>query len=108
MKFQNTNYKVKLEAEFWAEGEWTPSDDSSNVWVEFENGTRWAATFFSYQNILSLKEKNQVTGECLRGKYFCATDMILIDEISRASIEAVIANLIEENNFDVYFSQCED
>jgi len=108
MNFQNTKYKVELETEFWEKDSWTPQDCNSNAWVKFESGERWVATFFSYQNILSLKEKNKLTGECLGGKYFCATDMILIDEISRESIEAVIANLIEEEDFEVYFSKCDD
>src|SRR5437773_12452056 len=47
------------------------------------NPTTWVATFFSYQNILSLANKNRVAGECLGGKYFVATDMILVAEVTR-------------------------
>jgi hypothetical protein len=108
MKFQNINYTVELEAEFWAKGGWTPVDDNSNVWVVFENGEKWTGIFFSYQNILSLRDKNEQTGECLNGKYFCAENMILIDEISRESIESVIKEMIEKNEFDTYFSKCDE
>jgi len=100
-------YSIWIEAEQWAPGEWTPSDDNTDVIVTFENGARWVATFFSYQNILSLASKNRGTGECLDGKYFVATDMILVDEVTRHRIEEVVADMIARNNFENYFASCE-
>jgi hypothetical protein len=76
MDFQSQKYSIWIEAEVWAPDQWTPADDNSDVIVTFENGERWAATFFSYQNILSLAEKNRLTGECLNGKYLVATDRL--------------------------------
>lgn len=101
-------YTVKLETEFWEKYSWTPQDCNSNAWVKFENGERWVATFFTYKNILSLREKNQKTGECLNGKYFCATDMILIDEINQKLIETVIKEMIDRQEFETYFSKCDE
>jgi hypothetical protein len=77
------------------------------VIVTFESGERWVATFFSYQNILSLREKNRATGECLGGKYFSATDMILVDEVSRERIEEVVAEMLGQKEFATYFARCE-
>ena len=108
MDSQRQKYSVWIEAEEWAPGEWTPADDNSDVIVTFDNGERWVATFFSYQNIVSLKEKNRETGECLAGKYFCATDMILADEVSRRRIEEVIAEMLDQKEFDTFFARCED
>lgn len=108
MDSQRQKYSIWIEAEGWVEGEWTPADDNSDVTVTFENGERWVATFFSYQNILSLAEKNRGTGECLGGKYFVATDMILVDEVSRERIEEVVAKLLKENEFERYFAFCEN
>lgn len=73
--------------------------------VTFENGERWLGTFFSYRNILSLAKKNRQTDECLGAKYFVATDMILVDEGSRARIEGVVADLIKENEFKTYVAR---
>jgi hypothetical protein len=64
------------------------------------------ATFFSYQNILSLAEKNRHSGECLGGKYFIAKEMILVDEVSRDRIEEIVSDLINENDLKTYFSRC--
>jgi hypothetical protein len=43
----------------------------------------------------------------LSGKYFWASDMILVDEVTRARIDEVIKHLIEEGEFEVVFSRCE-
>jgi hypothetical protein len=108
MDSQRQKYSIWIEAEGWASGEWTPADGNSDVIVTFENGERWVATFFSYRNISSLMEKNRETGECLGGKYFCASDMILADEVSRERIEEVVAEMLDQKEFETYFARCED
>jgi hypothetical protein len=108
MSSRKQTRSIWIEAEEWAEGEWTPTDDNSDVIVTFADGERWVATFFSYQNILSLAETYRETGECLGGKYFVATDMILVDEVSRERIEEVVADLLAQNDFETYFAHCED
>src|SRR5437773_12415829 len=100
-------YSIWIEAEHWAPGEWTPLDDNTDVIVTFEDGARWVASFFSYQNVLSLAKKNRHTGECLGGKYFVATDNILVDEVTRQRIEEVVADLIRCGDFEKYFALCE-
>jgi hypothetical protein len=101
------NHSIWIEAEEWAAGEWTPDDDNTDVIVTFEKGARWVASFFSYPNILSLAEKNRQTGECLGGKYFAATNIILVDEVTRHRVEEIVADLIECNAFENYFGLCE-
>lgn len=108
MSPRRQKYSIWIEAEEWAAGEWTPADDNSDVTVTFENGGKWVATFFSYQNILSQAEKNRRTGECLGGKYFVAADVVLVDEVSRERIEEVVAGLLEQNDFERYFARRED
>jgi hypothetical protein len=100
-------YTIWIEAEHWAEGEWNPSDDNSDVIVTAANGTRWFATFFSYANISSLVEKFKQSGECLSGKYFWATDMLLVDEVSRHRIEEVVHHLVKGGEFEQIFKQVE-
>jgi hypothetical protein len=99
-------YAVSIEAEHWAAGEWNPLDDNTDVWVRFADGTEWVATFFTYQNVLTLKAKNQQTGECLDGRYFWAIDMVLVDEVSRERIEQVVAHLVESGKLKDIFRRC--
>lgn len=98
-------YTLEIEAEWWAPGEWTPADDNTDVWVTFDDGSRWVASFFSYVNIHTLTEKNRRAGECLAGAYFWASDMILIDEVTRPRIEEVVQHLIREGEFDSVFTR---
>ena len=100
---------IWIEAEEWTEGQWDSKDANSDIIVTFENGDKWVATFFTYQNIKSLVEKNKVSGECLAGKYLWAADMLLVDELSRDCVETIIKHLIEEDDggFEVVFDRME-
>jgi len=95
---------IWIEAEHWASGEWNPRDENSAVRVELSDGTAWVATFFTYQNIESLRLKKAATGECLSGKYFWATDLVLIDELTRARVEEVVAHMLAEQEFSSAFA----
>ena len=79
-----------------------PFDCNSDVIFELNDGSKWIATFFTYQNIETLRKKNQLSGECLNGIYFCATDMILVAEMSEEIIESVLQELLLMNEIDTY------
>lgn len=64
--------------------------------------TRWVASFFTYQNIITLRDKNRTTGECLSGLYFWATDMILIDKMTKDNIEKVLNEIISIDAINIY------
>lgn len=98
----NSHYKIWIEAEEWA-GEWDVHNCNSDVIVEFEDNERWVASFFTYNNISQLTEKNKDTGECLCGMYFWSSDMVLINEISRRNIEEVVIHLLSEDSFQNIF-----
>lgn len=101
-------------AEVWIESEHVEgsmlggkefTNDNVDVIVTFSNGKRFIGSFFTYDNISTLTEKNRRTGELLNGKYFWASELILIDRVDRQSIEAVIEDLIEEGYFDTAFKE---
>jgi hypothetical protein len=64
------------------------------------------ATFFSYTNITTLTAKNRDSGECLNGRYFWASDMVLVDEVTRERIEQVITDLFTTQTFEAIFARC--
>ncbi len=105
MTNEKHNYTLWIEAECWVPGTWTLADDTTDVIVTWEDGSRWGATFISYQHIHTLTEKNKSTGENLSGAYFWARDMILVDEVSRQRIEEVVHDLINEGDFELVFRQ---
>lgn len=90
---------VWIEAEEWAPGEWSPADDVTDAIVTLEDGTRWVGTFCAFAHIERLRANCAASGECLGGKYLWASDLILIDDTSRASIEAVIHDLVASGDY---------
>jgi hypothetical protein len=105
---ESSQYSIWIEAEEWAVGEWNKYDANTDVIVTFKDGARWIASFFTYKNIQTLAEKNRQTGECLRGKYFWGSDMLLVDECSRNRIEEVIGHLIIQGDFELIFDKCDE
>ncbi|NQX65652.1 hypothetical protein HQN90_05875 [Paenibacillus alba] len=103
---KDMQYFIWIEAEHWSQGEWNIYDGNTDAIVTFEDGSRWVASFFTYKNIQTLAEKNQQTGECLQGKYFWGSDMVLVDECSRIRIEEVVEHLIFKGDFEVIFDKC--
>jgi hypothetical protein len=101
---EQSPYTVWIEAEQRIPGTWTPEDANTDVLVTFADGSRWFATFFNYANIRTLTDRYKQSGECLAGAYFWATDMLLIEEITRTHIEAVIADLLQSSDFDHVFA----
>lgn len=85
-----------------------PDDDNSDVVVRFTDNSRYIATFFTYTNIERLRRKNEQTGECLNGKYFWGSDMVLIDKIDRKSILSVIDYMLQTEEFYLAFKHLTD
>ncbi len=90
--------EIWIEAEEW-ESDYDIFDENTDVIVKFEDDTEWVASFITYKNILSLRDKNKVTGECLNGKYFWSSDMLLIEDISRKTITNVVTQLLADGEF---------
>lgn len=75
-----------------------------------ENGSRkknvkYIASFFTYANIFELQSHHIKTGEYLNGKYFYSKNMVLIDNCSIESIQAVVNHLMEEGEFREAFKR---
>lgn len=75
------------------------TNDNSDVIVTFNNGEKYVATFFTYENIEHLRKKNRETGECNSGSYFWASNMIIVDRIDKDTITTTIEDLINTESF---------
>ncbi|AOR28257.1 hypothetical protein FORMB_12120 [Formosa sp. Hel1_33_131] len=80
-------------------------NDNSDVIVTFDDKSKYVATFFTYDNIEYLRQKNRQTGECLDGRFFWASDMIIIERINRKEVVEIIEHLIKEKEFESIFDQ---
>lgn len=80
-----------------------PLKDNVDVEVVFDDGSRHMATFFTLENIQKLMEEYEQSGECMKGFYFWATDMIIVRRLSRENISKVVGDLIGKGEFDKAF-----
>lgn len=105
---KNRRKHIWIEAEEWAEGEWNIEDDNTDVIVTFSDRSKWIASFFTYKNIQTIREKNKQTGESMNGAYFWSSDMVLIDFVSRERIVEVFNYLIDNDEFNTVFIRYPD
>jgi hypothetical protein len=80
------------------------ADDNVDAEVILKNGDRYVATFFTLKNIESLMKKYRDTGECNRGQYFWAADLVVVSEITEEIVHDTIADLIRTGEFTKAFS----
>src|SRR5262249_38411945 len=94
----------------WIEDEFgiDPDDDNVDVFVEFDSGDRYVATFFALDNLRSLMENYRETGECANGLYVWSTHMIVIERLTKANVERAIADLIDSGEFSTAFERTLD
>jgi len=97
-------YTIWIEVEVWEPGSWDPAANS-NVAVTFADGSRWFASVVTYRNVITLTERWRRTGESFGGRYFWTSDMLLLDELSRAWIEEVIAHTLANGEFAAIFKE---
>lgn len=81
-----------------------PIDENIDVEVVFESGALYVATFFTPENIRGLMEKNRRTGECLGGLYLWASDMIIVERLTRDVVSRAVADLLASGEFESAFS----
>lgn len=78
-------------------------DNNTDVLVTMENGELYIASFFSYDSIMKLEEKNKINGLFLNGHFFWAKNMILVKTCEKQIIQEVTNFLIAEQDFlDVF------
>ena len=76
---------------------------NTDVIVQLDNGSKYIASFFSYDYIKVIRNKNIKTGAFAKGKYFRDKNMVLVEECSAKVIKPVIQDLIDEGEFlDVF------
>jgi hypothetical protein len=77
--------------------------ENTDVIVSLEDGSKYIASFFAYNNIEDLRLEHQLNGDFLNGSYFWAKNMVLVEECSPKVIHPVVKNIIEEGEFDEIF-----
>lgn len=86
-----------------------PYDDNVDVQVDFEDGRRFVATFFTPENIRSLMEKWRATADnsCKYGLYFWCVDMVIVSKLTLEVIAETVEYLMQKGEFEQAFQKCE-
>ena len=76
-----------------------PRGDSDTVYVDFADGQCWHAEFYTYKKI------EEETRHGLGLRYFPYPNPVIVVELSRASIEFVVQDLLDRLQFESFFTQ---
>jgi hypothetical protein len=71
------------------------ADDNVDIEVQLADGSRWAATVFTVDNLRSLMKKWRSTGE-QSGLYVWAPDMIVVERLSDGCLRDLVDELVAE------------
>jgi hypothetical protein len=69
-------------------------DDNVDVLIDISDGRLFSATFFTINNLQTLMKKCRASGECAGGIYIWAKDMVVVESISKETIQLTVSDLI--------------
>lgn len=77
--------------------------EHTDVIVELIHGDTYVASFFTYESLEILRQKNKKEGHFLNGKYFWSEGMVIVEDCSPRTIKKIVAHLLDEGDFrDVF------
>jgi hypothetical protein len=97
-----------IEAEEWPAGEWDPADDVTDAVVTLGDGSRWIASFCAFAHVATLRRRCAESGDNLAGRYLWASDLILVEDTGRPTLEAVVRDLLARGDLPSAFGRMED
>jgi hypothetical protein len=97
-------YTFELEAELWQDV--TPKDESSLVFVRFDDAGQWYVDCWTFDRVTSYRETLRTRGEALSGTYFPVSNILIVEEITRECLGPVIADILREGSFEQFFRPC--
>ena len=101
-------FLVGIEAEEWPAGEWDPADSVTDVEVTLADGSRLVASFCAFAHLATLRRNCAESGECLGGRYLWGSDLVLVEDTSRSTIEAVVRDLVASGDLEGAFTRVEE
>ena len=107
MKIEKIYISLELDQHETPGDEIDYEDTFTDVIVRFNDQSLFTASFFTFQNLMKVKEQSILDGNYLNGKYFWANGLVLIDSCTRQDIEEVVQHLLNEGDFEAVFIRLE-
>ena len=82
-----------------------PRNETVEVRLTTKDGQEYFTNFTAKGFIDYMFEKNERTGECSSGTYFCIPNMILVEEISEQNVRTTINDLIKNLEIETHFKK---
>ena len=76
-----------------------------DVFVDLDDGSRWSATVFTVTEVERLMATWAGSDEALRGRYFWASDGLIVRDPGIDNMTQVIAGLIDNGEFSEVFQR---
>jgi hypothetical protein len=95
--------KIFITAEHQRDNFYNEDDGNTDVIVLTADGQKYTASFFTYAYIEKLRNRNRITGDYLRGRYFWEKNMVLVEDCSFDAINPVVIHIIDEGEFNEVF-----
>lgn len=89
----------------------TGTDESvANVdaFVDLPDGSSWALTFFTVEEVRRLLARGKETGEVAKGSYFWAVDQLIVPEPGVPAMTTAIRELVRSGEIASVGVRCED
>ena len=100
---RGTIQKIILTAEYLENGRADYEDLNTDVIVQFENGDRYVATFFSWKNLENMIKELEPTEEYRSGRFYKVLNMVLVRDFGEGNIRPVIDAMLAEGDFQLVF-----
>ena len=72
------------------------------------DGSRWLASFCAFGHLATLRQRCAESGENLGGRYLWASELILVEDTSRPTLEAVVRDLLTRGDLPSAFGRMEE
>ena len=78
---------------------------NTDVIVNFDNGDKYIATFFSHESLKQMLEMDIKTGEFFSEKYYRILNMVIIKDFNTGDLHQIIESMIAEGDFQLVFKK---
>ncbi len=80
-------------------------DLNTDVIVQFDNGDKYIATFFSHKSLVDMFEMDMKSGDFYLDQYYNILNMVLVRDFNNGDLHAIIENMIAEGDFQLIFKK---
>jgi hypothetical protein len=98
--------KIILTAEYFHQGDIDYNDLNTDVIVQFEDGDKYSATFFSFQNLQNMiHEASYMDDKIGIGRYYKIMNMVLVKDFDQSNLRPIIDTMLAEGDFQLIFKK---